>query len=385
MRIWTRLSAIVLLATGVAALAQAAAPVPEKPYRMVWVVAFVADPMNDKPKPPGMIRRAKVGSDATKWLDEKDAPIAAWRQTEQEGSAVLRLDMDAAGRVSGCSAEGVSSYNPAPLAWADDLCRFVAQRAQVSPALRNDGTPMSDQVQLFILFKTKYSYGPQSGPLIQHYMPVPMMVAPGPVEQRLAKWPPTRSWLDQAARQPQFSGAVQQPDGTLWKGPLIGVEIADPQSGDPACRVVLSSGNLKLDAKACNHVSKKLKPIWADNVRFSVRRWPLLLVPTGKGFRVLTADRNLQRALSPAAGERNRLEGLWRGQVTVSQAVSINGDVSADGRAINCMVWQSSGNDVADVAACRLFVDEARFITARDVFGQAVSPARYHSWDFMPK
>ena len=70
MSIWTRLSAIVLLATGVAALAQAAAPEPEKPYRMVWVMAFVADPMNDKPKPPGMIRRAKVGSDAPKWLAE---------------------------------------------------------------------------------------------------------------------------------------------------------------------------------------------------------------------------------------------------------------------------------------------------------------------------
>lgn len=383
MSIWTRLSAILLLATGVAALAQAAAPVPEKPYRMVWVAAFVVDPLSEGPLAPGMIRRARILDGVPGWLDEADAPIAAWRKTEQEGSALLRLEFDGAGRVSGCRAEGVSANNPAPLAWAADLCPFVAQRARVSPALRKDGATMPDQVQLFIEFKTQYAYGPRSGPLVQLNLPAPMMVTHSsePVVS-LKQWPPSRDWLRYAARPPLFSGKVEQPGGKPLSGPLIGVEIAEPMSGDLACRVVRSSGNARLDARACDHVVRKLKPAWAENVRFPVRRWALLMAPSGKGFRVINADPRAWRPLVPQAGERERLENLWRGQANGTKAVSIKGDVSAEGRGITCIIQRSSGNDAADVAACRLFVEEARFALARDVFGQPISPDRILFFEF---
>lgn len=385
MRIWAGLGAAVVLGSAAAVLAQAEPPVPSEPFRMVQVVAWESDPMDSLAQSPDMIRRAQIIGDFTGWLSEADAPIAAWRATAQAGSVHLKLDVDPQGRVSKCTAQGVSSSNPEPLAWGNALCPFVRDRARFAPALRSDGAAMGDQIDFLARFLTSYSHGPRSGPLIQFYPPVPVMVMSAPTSTELKQWPPSADWLNAVARQPGFSGSVEQPGGAPLQGTVIGLVVADPKSGDPECRVIRSSGKPRLDAKACDHVLKKLKPKWDDGVRFPVRRWPLLLAPKGKGFRVVTANDLAQRAAQLETGEQARLEGLWRGQVKATRFVSVRGYLSPQGSALICRISRSSGNDAADVAACRLFMAEARIAPARDIFGQQATPANPIYLDFTPQ
>lgn len=167
-------------------------------------------------------------------------------------------------------------------------------------------------------------------------------------------------------------------------GAAIGVVIADPNSGDPECRVVLTSGDAKLDQKACDFARKKLKPQWADGVRFPVRRWPLLLSPAGKDFRAITADENAIRRLRVEPGELARLNALWQPSAAGARTVRMAGRLGPDGRPSGCELFESSGSDAADVAACRLFRSEARFTPPSDAFGQPGSLTGWISLQLTP-
>lgn len=191
-----------------------------------------------------------------------------------------------------------------------------------------------------------------------------------PYETQLKAWPPTSTWLNLVAREPTFSQPVEEPGGASLRGPVIGLVVADPLSGDPDCRVVQSSGKPRLDARACAHVRQNLKPQWAETVRFPVRRWALLLSSDGKGFRAIQPDPALARPAGPALGEVFRLTPLWRAQAGPAASVRIIGMLRPDGTADRCRIETSSGNEAADAAACHLFLTEAKFAPARDVFGQ---------------
>ncbi len=63
-------------------------------------------------------------------------------------------------------------------------------------------------------------------------------------------------------------------------------------------------------------------------------------------------------------------------------SVSVRYSVGKDGRASNCRVTQSSGNDELDLTTCRLIVERFRFVPSRDASGNPVDSdiVEEHSW-----
>lgn len=339
------------------------------------VQAFTGEPTQWQAPPPDLIRRTKADGDPATWLHEKDAPIAAWLKGTAIANVTLVLDISAEGRVSGCTLEPRQAAQ-APT-WALQLCPLLTQRARLVPALRADGTRMPDQ----FIFSANFQYSTRrparSGQLISSYGLSPAPPPSSDFEPRLKAWPPSGGWLGYAAKQPTFKQSVEQPGGLPLTGPTIGVVVADPKSGDPECRVVQSSGDAKLDDKACGFIRKKIKPQWADTVRAPVRRWALLLSPDGKGFRVITPDRNAEKRAQITPTEAARLATLWRPVAGGTARVGLSGRLGADGKPADCRIYDSSGNDAADAAACRLFMTEAKVSPSSDAFGQ---PGKPSSW-----
>lgn len=346
-------------------------PVVADPLRKIQIVAFAAEPYAWAPPPPEMIRRTRPDTDPATWLREADAPIAAWLANPALTNVTLVLQVGTEGTVTKCTTQAVNGA--APPAWAGDLCPLVASRAKLVPALKDDGSRMTDR---FIL-NANFAFNPYTrnlpGPLISSNGLSPAPPPPSEFDAQLQAWPPNPRSLGIFGRPPAFQLAVEPPGGAPLAGPAIGLLIADARSGQPLCRVGQSSGDAKQDQGACDHVRKKLKPYWADTIRFPVRRWALLLGPDGKGFRAVQADPNVAGRAGLATGEPDRLAVLWRQVAGPVARVGVSGALGPDGRPGNCRVYDSSGNDAADVLACRLFRSEARFAPARDVFGRSLS------------
>lgn len=369
---------LAVLSTAGAALAQGAPatrqPVAD-PLRKIQVLAFAGEPSQWPAPPPDMIRRATVEGDPAGWLDENDAPIAAWRKAPQSGNVTLKLETNADGRAIAC-APIVPSYGQQP-AWAADLCPPLVARARVVPALRADGSRMADE----IIFNANFQYvafvSNRPGPLIESHGLSPAPPPSSDFNPDLRVWPPSANWLRRVAQQPAFRQPPEQPGGEPLTGPATGVVIADRKSGDPECRVVLPSGDAQADSRACDHARRVLKPKWAATVPPAVRRWPVLLGANGKGFRAIAPDPSAIRRLGVDPVEVERLAALWRAAAPGTGLVRMSATLGADGRPTGCRIYESSGNDVADAAACRLFRSEARFTPARDAFGQ---PGRLEGW-----
>ena len=364
------ISGVVAAGTALAQTPPAPAP-PAEPYRAIIVQAFVGEATQWQAPPPDLIRRTKADGDPATWLRETDAPIANWRKGTETASLTLVLDISAEGRVSGCALEPRQAAQ-AP-AWALQLCQPLAQRARLVPALRADGTRMPDQLIYNIGFQFSTRYPAQAGALIKSYGLAPAPPPPSDFEPQLKSWPPSGGWLTYAAKQPAYKLPVEQPGGPPLTGPAIGLVVADPKSGDPECRVVLSSGDAKLDDKACAHARKKLKPQWADAVRFPMQRWALLLSPDGKDFRVITPNREAIKRAQIDPAEVARLAALWRPVAGGTARVGLGGRLRADGKPADCRIYDSSGSDAADAAACRLFMAEAKVAPASDAFGQSAN------------
>ena len=366
------ISGVVVTGTALAQTLPAPAP-PAEPYRAIMVQAFAGEATQWTAPPPDLIRRTKADGDPAMWLRETDAPIANWRKGTETANVTLVLDVTAEGRVSGCTLEPRQAAQVP--AWAPQLCPPLIQRARLIPALRADGTRIPDQLIYSINFQFSTRYPAQTGslinPLIKSYGLAPAPPPNSDFEPQLKAWPPSVSWLGYAARQPSFKQPTEQPGGAPLAGPAIGLVVADPKSGDPECRVVQSSGDAKLDDKACTHVRKKLKPQWADTVRFPMRRWALLLSPDGNGFRVITPNRDTVKRAQIDPAEVARLAALWRPVAGGTARVGLGGRLGADGKPVTCRVYNSSGSDAADAAACRLFTTEAKVSPSSDVFGQS--------------
>ncbi|MCZ8325451.1 MAG: energy transducer TonB [Sphingomonadaceae bacterium] len=370
---------VMVMASAGTAMGQAApdAAKPERaPFRQIGIQNYAAEGTRWPAPPPDMIRRAATKGDPSEWLREADAPIAAWLKTEETGSATLELSVGADGRATACSSAPAAWQKS--LAWAADLCPLLIKRAQFTPALREDGRALPDLFIVTANFQFARNWPGRTGPLIVNYGGLsPAPPPPRTNNPQLTSWPPSEDWLRWVASEPAFKLPVEQPGGAPLAGPAIGLVVADRKSGDPACRVVLSSGDAGIDAKACDFARKKLKPVWADQVRVPVRRWPLLLSPQGKGFRAITAKADAINWLRVEPVELGRLSTLWRPQAVGAKPVRLAGALGPDGRPTGCRVFESSGSDLADTAACRLFRSEARFSPASDAFGQ---PGKFTGW-----
>ena len=84
-----------------------------------------------------LTKPARPANAPTTWLKAADYPGGA-RETGQNGIVQFRLDVDAAGNISGCHV--LARTNPD--VFADATCRAVTRRARLSPALDANGKPV---------------------------------------------------------------------------------------------------------------------------------------------------------------------------------------------------------------------------------------------------
>lgn len=346
-------------------------PVFAEPLHKIEIIAFPAEPYTWAPPPPEMIRRTRPDGDPATWLRQTDAPIAAWLAARVMTNVTLVLQVGTDGAVTKCTTQELPGLEPP--AWAGDLCPLVVSRARLVPALKDDGSRMPDRFILFVSFAFDPHTRNVPGPLITSSGLSPAPPPAGEFDPQLEDWPPSPRWLSSFSGQPVFKGPVEWAGEAALPGPVIGLMVADRKNGAPDCRVVQSSGDTALDERACTHVRKTLKPAWPNMVPISMRRWPLLLSPAGRGFRALQPDAGLLRWARLEQDEVQRLGQLWRSAAGPVGRVGVSGSLGADGRPGNCRVHDSSGNDADDALACRLFRTEARIVPARDVFGQPMA------------
>jgi hypothetical protein len=145
--------------------------------------------------------------------------------------------------------------------------------------------------------------------------------------------------------------------------------VSDRASQFPECEIVQGSGDATLDGRACSYVLSKLQPQWPERELAPLRRWPLQLSPSEAGFRVVQPDASLFSFTEILDDERSRLQALWRPIAGPTASVRLGGALGPDQRPTDCMIIESSGNDAADTAACRLFRTEAKIRLGTDVFG----------------
>lgn len=94
------------------------------------------------PPPPPPPRKAKEASPRGapgSWVTNDDYPPAA-RRAEQEGVTGFRLDVDASGKVSGCTITSSSGY----AALDNAVCTLMRRRARFSPAEDANGNKVPD-------------------------------------------------------------------------------------------------------------------------------------------------------------------------------------------------------------------------------------------------
>lgn len=313
------------------------------------------------------IRRAMANSYPITWLRESDAPIVSWRKSKDSFWIKFKLQTNATGGISQCTPAPSTSASAQSL--AVKLCPLIALRARFVPALNPEGFAVADSIEFGVSFKYLEQAGMPGLPLF--YDPPP--IAPPPVvtiaSPLVLFWPPGPEWLRTFGRQPRFNSAVEQPGKTPLAAPIIGLVISDPASQFPECEIVKGSGDATLDGRACSHVLSKLQPQWSERELAPLRRWPLQLSPSGAGFRVVQPDASLFSSTEIPDNERSRLEALWRPIAGPAASVWLSGALGPDQRPANCMIIESSGNDAADTAACRLFRTEAKIRPGIDVFG----------------
>lgn len=346
-------------------------PVVADPLRKIQIVAFAAEPSIWAPPPPEMIRRTRADSDPATWLRETDAPIAGWLANPVLTNVTLVLQTGTDGTVSKCTSQEVKGQ--LPQGWAGELCPLVVSRAKMVPALKDDGSRMADRFILNINFAFSAYTRNMAGPLITSNGLGPAPPPMSEIDPQLRAWPPSPRWLSSFAGQPVFKSQAEQPGEAPLAVPLIGLVVADRKNGSPECRVVQSSGDAVLDERSCAFVRKTLKPSWPNMVQIGMRRWPLLLSPAGKDFRVVQPNGSLAGRTRLEDGEVARLAALWRPVAGPVPRVGLSGSLGADGRPGNCRIYDSSGNDAADALACRLFRTEARITPASDLFGQPIA------------
>lgn len=360
-------------------LAQTATP-PAEPFRAIYITGFAGSAPQWEEPGADVIRRTGASGDITTWLRETDAPVALWRQGDKPASASFVLDVSADGRALACAIE--PRRVAAGPEWAASLCPILLERARLLPALKLDGTRSADKFIVSIAFQVTTFRQPDNAPLIRSQGLSPAPPPPSDFNPQLKSWPPSSYWVRAVATAPAFKLAPEAPGGAALAGPTTGLVLADPKSGDLPCRVVQSSGDPALDAQACTHAVKKLKPKWADTVRFPVRRYPLLLSPAGKAFRAVRpsadAARNLQ--IDPEAFQS--AAAVWQAQAAGGRGVAVAGPVDESGKPGRCRIAETSGNDAADLAACRLFLDTVRYAPATDVFGQPRISWAYLQFNF---
>lgn len=326
------------------------------------------------------------------WIAEADPAVQDWlaqsASPRPRQMIELSLDIGPDGRASACRAVRQGGLpNPLPPAFAS-LCQRVSAAARWHGALDAEGRPVTSRYRWIVnLFQDRVPEGRASEPLIAEAVAPP---APPPPRApgELPDWPP--GWTSRLL--PSAGSIALAPGGAAsfardtpgWAGVMV---TATPD-GITGCTVVRPSGDARFDRRACEAASRRgaLTYPWPTSGRLSPPRTPIHFVPVrGRPAAILPVSAGitggqlvgedwlaLTREVRAAAGPSANLAALrlWLA-------------FDETGRVTRCEVTTSSGDDAADIAACRAARASTRFTPGRDIFGWPL-PINRSDWALAP-
>lgn len=260
-------------------------------------------------------------------ITNADYPAAALRNEEQ-GDVTVRLDIDASGRVSGCTTVG-SSGSPALDA---ATCSLMRERARYSPALDAEGRPVPDTHQRTVGWRIAPASAADAvnAAAVQEYI----------------------LCLAKAAR--------PLATGTATVDEIVEQAFAACDDAEAQTRTILSdSASPPATAPSSAELRRIARPVLLQIIE-RVRSAPQVRArPVGGA----SLARLVSAADYPAAARRAGQQGSVRVRIEVDEA----------GRPGACAVIESSGFESLDSATCRLLRERAMFTPARDGQGRAVA------------
>lgn len=344
--------------TASVALAQTAPTPPTEPERhpMVQVSGYAveADDMDSD-----LVRRVQWDGDPRDWISPEDPAVRDFIAAGRRPTArlALRFEVDADGRAIGCRPEQEAE------GYAASLCGSLEPHVRFLPTLTTDGRRHADA---FVLNVTLLWSLAEQQRLVTYEQPAP----PRPPE--IEGWPPPYG-----APGTTVTGLALLPGGggapEAFSSPWAGLGLHLDQTDGRArlrCTVIGSSGDEAFNARACRAVTD------AD-IRVRRRFTPLLLVQAQGRFQVVLPVNAMQTGARLLADGTPRFRDHIPAEALGRLRLGL--EIDAAGRATSCRVVRSSGDDAADIAACRLIRDDARFAPGQDVFGRPRASG-LHTW-----
>ena len=119
--------------TTIALLALSAAPLQERKIQSTGSTAAREKAQQEEQQKPQPVRAKPIGSPAT-WVMASDYPAES-RAAGESGSVTTRIEVDATGKVTGCTVATSSGYPRLD----QKTCELVMQRGKYEPALSPKG------------------------------------------------------------------------------------------------------------------------------------------------------------------------------------------------------------------------------------------------------
>lgn len=317
--------------------------------------------MNSASYIKGAARRAAPAGDSFGWLTPDGATLQAMTTLKGATWTSGTVTIDASGAVTGCVPGSTGSSGMVVLAEA--ICADIMTNGRFVPALDAAGQRTGGQLRFGGMATTKrglWGEGGDNPPLVAASPAPPAPPAP------LNYW--RTSWhTDQYAvrgQRPFLGDRRALAEGRIkW----VGVALSLNPQGKTACAVAKSSNDPGLDAKACKAAAKfdlapkgPISRVATQQIMmiYEVNK-PTALLPTQE-FQPAQLTDDGARALAAILGKPVDRKAL---------AERVDARVDRDGRALDCIVTKSEGNDAQDLALCRALTAGTLLTPAQDIYG----------------
>lgn len=271
------------------------------------------------------------------------------------------VTIDAAGAIVSCAPASGGGASAAAL--AEGICADIKANGQFVPSLDASGNRAGGGLRFGGMAASKRGLWGEGGdnPPLAGPSPAPP-APPAPPNYWRTGWHNDQFAL--SGHRPFVGDWRALADGRInWVGVALSL---DPQ-GKVTCAIAKTSKDPALDAKACKAAAKfDLAPKGPIS---RVAAQQLMMIYDGKKPTVLLPVQEFRPAEPTAEGMRALAAILGKPLDRKALAERVDARVDRDGRALDCVVTKSDGNDALDLALCRALTGGALLTPAQDIYG----------------
>ncbi len=322
---------------------------------------FLRLSMNSASYIKGAARTAAPAGDDLSWFTPDGATFRAMTTLKGATWTSGTVTIDASGAVTSCVPGSTGGSGTVVLAEA--ICADIMTNGRFVPALDAAGQRTGGQLRFGGMATTKrglWGEGGDNPPLVAA-SPAPP-APPAPPNYWRTSWHTDQF---EVRGQRSFLGDRR----ALAEGRIkwVGVALSLNPQGKTACAVAKSSNDPALDAKACKAAAKfDLAPKGPIS---RVATQQMMMIYDGNKPTALLPTQEFRPAQLTDDGARAMASILGKPADRKALARRVDARVDRDGRALDCVVTTSDGNDAQDLALCRALTGGTLFTPAQDIYG----------------